>query len=290
MSSTSSALRLTATPVTETVAELGESPLWDDDVGLRWLDVPGRRLFTRTPDSHESVVALSETVTAIEPGLGSDLIAVTSTGFGTLNPNTGHVDELVRVLHDDSISMNDGAIDANGVCWAGSAVRDGSQRGALYRFDGTDVTTQLTQLGMSNGLDWSPEADVLYHVDTSAGTLTAWACDLESGTLADGRTLCTLPADVGLPDGLTVDAEGDIWLAVWGRSEVWRIDARTGETTGVVHVLTRFPTSCTFGGDSLSTLFVTTAAHENAAGGGLLYAVDVPVRGREPHRFFRELR
>lgn len=288
MSSTSSALQLMATPVTETVAELGESPLWDGDAGLRWLDVPGRRLFTLAPDGHESVIPLSDTVTAIELALGSDLLAVTSAGFGTLDPTTGRVDELVRVLHDDSISMNDGAIDAHGACWAGSAVRDGSQRGALYRFDGAEVTTQLTNLGMSNGLDWSPDADVLYHVDTGAGTLTAW--DVTTGALGAGRTFYTLPADVGLPDGLTVDAEGDVWLAVWGRSEVWRIDARTGETTGVVHVPTRFPTSCAFGGDSLSTLFITTAAHENAPGGGLLYAVDVPVHGREPHRFSGELR
>ncbi len=290
MSSTSSALQLTAAPVSEAAAELGESPLWDSDVGLRWLDVPGRRLFTRTPDGSETVVALSTTVTAIELGAGSDLLAVTSTGFGTLDPTTGHVDELVRVLHDDSISMNDGAIDPAGAYWAGSAVRDGSQRGALYRFDGTEVTTQLTKLGMSNGLDWSPDAGVLYHVDTDAGTLTAWECDRDSGTLGAGRTLCTLPADVGLPDGLTVDAEGDIWLAVWGRGEVWRIDADSGETAGVVHVPTSYPTSCVFGDESLSTLFITTAAHENAAGGGLLYAVDTPVRGRRPHRFSGELR
>ncbi|MPY97933.1 MAG: hypothetical protein GEU97_08025 [Actinophytocola sp.] len=290
MSSTSSALQLTAAPVTQTAAELGESPLWDGDVGLRWLDVPGRRLATRTGDGFESVVPLSRSVTAIEPGPGHDLLAVTSTGFGTLNPSTGHVDELVRVLDDGAISMNDGAIDATGACWAGSAVRDGSQRGALYRFDGTGATTQLTNLGMSNGLDWSSDADVLYHVDTSAGTLTVWECDLESGALGEGRTLCSLPADVGLPDGLTVDAEGDIWLAVWGCGEVWRIDADSGETTGVVHVPTTYPTSCVFGGDSLSTLFITTAAHENAAGGGLLYAVDVPVRGREPQRFSGKLR
>jgi len=290
MSGTSSTLRLTASPVNDTAAELGESPLWDGDAGLRWLDVPGRLLFTLTPAGQESVVTLSETVTAIELGPSDALLTVTRTGLGILEPATGQVTERVRVLHDDSISMNDGAIDASGTCWAGSAVRDDSQRGALYRYDGTDVTTHLTRLGMSNGLDWSPDADALYHVDTSAGTLTAWECDVESGTLREGRLLCSIPADIGLPDGLTVDADGDIWLAIWGRSEVWRIDAKTGHTTGIVHVPTRFPTSCVFGGDSLSTLFITTAAHENAPGGGLLYAVEVPAKGRLPHRFAGGLR
>lgn len=285
MSGTSSTLRLTASPVNDTAAELGESPLWDGEAGLRWLDVAGRRLFTRTPDGTESVVTLSEAVTAIEPGPGDTLLAVTRTGFGMLDAATGQVTERVRVLRDDSISMNDGAIDTRGVCWAGSAVRDGSQRGVLYRYDGTEVATHLTRLGMSNGLDWSPDADVLYHVDTTAGTLTAWECDDLSGTLGAGRLLCSIPADIGLPDGLTVDADGDIWLVIWGRSEVWRIDAKTGHTTAIVHVPTRFPTSCVFGGDSLSTLFITTATHENAPGGGLLYAVEVPAKGRLPHHF-----
>jgi len=288
MSGTSATLRLTASPVNDTAAELGESPLWDGDAGLRWVDAAGRRLFTLAPDGTESVIGLSETVTAIEPGRSDVLLAVTQTGFGMLEPATGQVTERVRVLHDETVSMNDGAIDASGACWAGSAVRDGSLRGALYRYDGTDVTTYLTKLGMSNGLDWSPDADVLYHVDTSAGTLTAWECGVESGTLGTGRLLCSIPTDIGLPDGLTVDADGDIWLAIWGRSEVWRIDAKTGHTTGIVHVPTRFPTSCVFGGDSLSTLYVTTAAHENAPGGGLLYAVEVPAKGRLPHRFTRD--
>ncbi|MFC6867947.1 SMP-30/gluconolactonase/LRE family protein [Haloechinothrix salitolerans] len=267
------------------MAELGESPLWVAGVGLRWLDVAGCRLFTLVLDGTETSVALSGAVTAIEPGPGAVLAAVTRSGFGTLDPATGRVEELVRTVHDETITMNDGAVDAGGALWAGSAVRDASGRGALFRFDGTEVTTQLTGLGMSNGLDWSPSGEVLYHVDTGAGTLTAWDCDVSSGGLGAGRVVCSLPAADGLPDGLTVDADGDIWLAIWGRGEVWRIDPGTGETTGIVRVPTRYPTSCVFGGDDLSTLYITSAAHDNAPGGGLVYAVDVPARGRLPHRF-----
>lgn len=291
-SSVSSLLRCTAVPVAESVAELGESPLWDDDVGLRWLDVPGRRLFTRALDGVESVVGVTRTVTAIERNSAGTLCAVTGTGFGTLDPVTGRVDELATTLHDETISMNDGAIDPGGACWAGSAVRDGSGRGALFRFDGTAVTTVLTGIGMSNGIDWSADGGVLYHVDSVAGTLTAWDCDVEAGTLGDGRRLCTVPPEVGLPDGLTVDDNGDIWLAVWGCGQVWRIDPATGEQTGIVTVPTRYPTSCAFGHRSpatspaaLSTLFITSAAHENAPGGGLVYAVEVPARGRRSPRF-----
>jgi len=290
MTSTSSMLQVVAAPVNEVGADLGESPLWDADVGLRWVDATSRRIFTLTPDGTVSAVVASEMVTAVELGPGAALLVVTRTGFGLLDPATGRVTNQFRVLDGDSISMNDAAIDANGACWAGSAVRDGSRRGALYRFDGTEVTTRLTQLGMSNGLDWSPASDVLYHVDTTAGTVTAWACDVTSGVLLGaGRQLCWVSGDVGFPDGLTVDANGDIWLAIWGRGEVWRIDAQTGDTTGIVTVPTRYPTSCVFGGGSLSTLYITTAAYENTPGGGLVYAADLPVPGRRPRRFGGDL-
>lgn len=281
---------LDASPVAETVAELGESPLWDSERGLRWLDVTGRRLFTLDPEGGQSSVGLSQTVTAIELCPGHLLLAVTSTGFGTLDPATGQVDEIVCVLNDHSLSMNDSAIDARGRCWAGASVRDQSRKAALYRLDASEITTQLTGLGMSNGLDWSPEDDVLYHVDTAAGTVTAWDFDLAAGELGSGRLVRSIPAEVGLPDGLTVDTDGDIWLAVWGLGQVWRLDPRSGETTGIVHVPTRYPTSCVFGGTNLSTLYITTAAYQNAAGGGLLYAADVPARGRSPHRFGGGLR
>lgn len=279
-----------AAPVGKAVAELGESPLWDSGRGLRWLDITGRHLFTLNLDSTESSVRLSRTVTAIALGPGDELLAVTGAGFGWLDPATGQVDEIVRVIDDESVSMNDGAIDARGRCWAGSAVRDQSRRGALYRLDGNEVSTHLEELGMSNGLDWSRAGDALYHVDTAAGTLTAWDYDPSTGELKSGRLLRSIPPEVGLPDGLTVDVDGDIWLAVWGLGQVWQVDAETGETTAVVRVPTQYPTSCVFGGPDLSTLYITTAAYNNASGGGLLYALPSPTIGRAPHRFVGDLR
>lgn len=276
----------TAVKVSESVSELGESPLWDADAGLRWLDIEGQRLFTLNLDGTESSVALSAPATAIELASAETLLAVTRSGFGWLDAVSGVLAELRTTVVDDGVSMNDGAIDPRGRCWAGSAVRDDSRRGVLYRVDDQGVTPILRGLGMSNGIDFSPDSDVLYHVDSSAGMLTAWDYDLSSGDLGDSRDLVSVPAEVGLPDGLTVDAEGDIWLAIWGPGQVWRIDPRTGETTGVVEVPTPCTTSCAFGGPDLSTLYITTANYANPPGGGLLYAAhNVPARGRLSHRF-----
>jgi sugar lactone lactonase YvrE len=275
---------LEAAPVAQIVAELGESPLWSEEIGLRWLDIPGQRLHTLDLDGLHTCVTLSTRATAVELGPGHDLLAVTTSGFGRLDPASGLIEQFADVV-ENPVSMNDGGIDAKGRCWAGSAVRDGSQRGALYRLDGETVTTHLEKLAMSNGIDWSPEGDELYHVDSTAGTVTAWEFHLDSGELDMPRVLRRLPAETGLPDGLTVDENGDIWLAIWGSSQVWRLDPETGETTATVDVPTSCPTSCAFGGADLSTLYITTANTDGTPGGGLLYAAEVPARGLHPHRF-----
>jgi sugar lactone lactonase YvrE len=263
------------------VVRLGESPLWDRAVGLRWLDVAGQVLHTlgREP------VPLPETVSAIELTTGPDLLAVTATGFGLLDPDTGRLTPVASTVDDPMVSMNDGGIDPRGRCLAGSAVRDGSRRGALYRLDERGVATVAGDIGMSNGIDWSPEGGTLYHVDSTAGTVRVFDYDEETGEVGDMRVLRSVPAAVGLPDGLTVAADGAVWLAVWGAGEVWRLDPDTGATTAVVSVPTPYPTSCAFGGPELSTLYVTTADHEHPPGGGFLYAAEVPGRGRDPHRF-----
>lgn len=274
-----------ATPAATLRAELGESPLWDGAAGLRWLDVPGRRLHTLDQAGRETSVDLPETVTAVELGPARALLAVTSTGFGWLDPDSGRLDPVARVVSDPGVSMNDAGIDARGRCWAGSAVRDDTWRGALYRLEGTSVTSHAGRLGMSNGIDFSPAGDVLYHVDSAAGTLSAWDYDLAGGRLGAARVLVRVATDAGLPDGLTVDADGNVWLAVWGAGQVRRLDPATGQTTAVVEVPTPYTTSCAFGGPNLSVLYVTTANHHSPRGGGLLYAADVPARGLPPRRF-----
>lgn len=274
-----------ATPAAEAIAELGESPLWDGDHGLRWLDVEGRRMFTLGLDGRTTSVALTCTVTAIELTEGEDLLAVTSQGFGSLDTTSGRVDQVLTVLSDDRVSMNDGAIDPQGRCWAGSATREETKKGALFRLDRDKVTTQVSRIGMSNGLGWSPSGDRMYHVDTAAGTITARRYDVRSGDIGEPQVLRTVESEVGLLDGLTVDTDGAIWLAVWGAGQVWRLDPHAGDTTGVVALPTPYPTSCEFGGSDLSRLYITTANYRTPPGGGLLYAADVPARGQKPRRF-----
>lgn len=265
--------------------ELGESPLWLPSTGLLWLDVPGQRLHIWDCNEHVTTVPLAHTVTAVVPTAERNLLAVTSTGFALLDPESGHLHEVAQTTDGHRATMNDAAIDAQGRCWAGSAVRDDTGGGALYRLERGQLTKHLDGLGMSNGLDWSSQNDILYHVDTTAGTVTAWDFHDASGELSTFRVLRKIPAEVGLPDGLTVDAADNIWLAVWGAGEVWCLSRYSGETLATVRVPTPFPTSCVFGGPNLSTLYITTANYVQSTGGGLLYAAYLPVRGRNPKRY-----
>ncbi len=281
---------VTASAVADARAVLGESPLWDEVAGLRWLDITGHRLFTLNPSGHIHSVGLSHRVTAI--GLGPDdhrLFAVTTRGFGWLDPRDGDVLEHVSLDLRPDATMNDGAIDPHGRCWAGSATYDGARRSHLFRLAGTTVHAVVDGIGMSNGIDWSPSGSTMYHVDSTSGTVAAWRYDQSTGQVGEHRVLRTVPPSVGKPDGLTVDADGYLWLAVWGAGQVWRIDPADGRIVLLVSVPTPLTTSCVLGGRTLDTLYITTAAGEGDPSSGLLYASNVPARGRRPNRFSGDL-
>ncbi|MEU6646103.1 SMP-30/gluconolactonase/LRE family protein [Saccharomonospora sp. NPDC046836] len=274
-----------ATPVVDHVAELGESPVWDPCIGLLWLDVPKKLLLHIGLDGKCELRSLPRELTAVAPTTTRDLLVVTTDGFGVLDVEKYCVEPVATILDDASISMNDGAVDAHGRYWAGSAVRDQTFRGSLYCLDRTGPRKVIDQIGMSNGLDWSPDWKTLYHVDSASGVVRAWHYNLDYALVSDPRLLRVISPDIGIPDGLTVDNRGNIWLAVWGTGQIWSLDARDGRTQAIVEVPTPYVTSCVFGGDDLSILYVTTADYNGAEGGGVLYSVELPVRGRYTERF-----
>ncbi|GAB3576618.1 SMP-30/gluconolactonase/LRE family protein [Amycolatopsis endophytica] len=272
-----------AEAVTSAVSELGESPLWDPAGVLYWVDIPGQRLHSVTPSGSGVSVELDARVSAVELGTGDELLAVTERGLARLDPRSGRTTPIIELPLEPGARMNDAAIDPRGRCWAGSATHDDSRIGALFCVAGRSVAVPVRGLGMSNGLDWSPDGLVLYHVDTAAGEVSQWRYRPATGEVSGRRVLRHVPANVGLPDGLTVDAEGCLWVAIWGTGQVWRLDPGSGERISTVDVPAACPTSCAFGGEHLDRLYVTSAQWDGD--GGLLYRADVGVRGLPPRRF-----
>ena len=131
--------------------------------------------------------------------------------------------------------------------------------GALYRLDrdgGTELI--LDGLTISNGLGWSIDGSTMYLVDSGARVIHAFAFDAERGTIADGRILVTVAEDVGAPDGMTVDADGDLWVAIYGGGRVQRYSS-AGVLLEELFVPAEQSTSCAFAGPGLNRLYVTTA-------------------------------
>ena len=157
--------------------------------------------------------------------------------------------------------MNDGAADPQGRFWAGT-VADRPGAGVLYRLerDGR-IDPVLDGLTTSNGIGWSPDGRTMYLADSGPRVIHAFDFDGAAGTMSGGRVLVTVPEDVGAPDGLTVDAGGDLWVAIWGGGRVHRYSP-AGELRQVLAVPAVETTSCAFAGPDLHRLYVTTATED----------------------------
>jgi sugar lactone lactonase YvrE len=185
------------------------------------------------------------------------------------------------------IRMNDGACDPAGRFWAGSMAYDETPgAGALYRYDGERRYTRiLDQVTISNGLAWSPDRTRMYYADTAAQTISVLDYDNATGNVAGRRTLATANQRGGGPDGMCIDSEGCLWVAIWGAGEVRRYTP-AGEQVAVVTLDAAQPTCPALGGDTGHTLFVTTAREGMAEqllaaqpDAGRVFATQVDVSG-----------
>jgi sugar lactone lactonase YvrE len=254
---------------------LTEGPRWDARAGrLCWTDIYAgtlnscdaaggdrRAMDTGLPLGSYAPRVGGGYVLALETGLavsGADATRWTPIGEHRQRPT------LLRA--------NDGACDAAGRFFAGTMAHDEAPHaGALSRLDpaggdGTIGSPVVVVEGttVSNGLDWSPDNAHMYYVDSAELRLDVFDYDLASGTPSGRRPLVGFTAADGYPDGLTVDAEGCVWVAFWDGGVVRRFDP-DGQLVGVVEVPVARVSSCTFGGAGLDELFITTASYQLSA-------------------------
>jgi sugar lactone lactonase YvrE len=184
--------------------------------------------------------------------------------------------------------MNDGACDPQGRFWAGTMAYDESPgAGSLYRLgvDGSCAAV-LTGLTISNGIDWSPDGGTMYLSDSGDRRIDAFRFEGSTGSIGDRRTFVQLDREEGAPDGLTVDAEGALWVALWDGGAVNRYGP-DGALLATIELPVQRPTSCAFGGPDNSILFITTARAglgeitlaKQAAAGAVLAITGLGVRG-----------
>ena len=277
---------------------LGEGARWDARRGeLLRVDIVAGRVYRDRIDERGGLdpvrtYELPGTVGAVAPVEGDEgWLLAAGRGFVHLSPD-GSRRPLGEVAPTGT-RMNDAACDPQGRFWAGTLADDHRPGGgALYRLDRDGrIELVLDDLTISNGLGWSPDGATMYLVDSGPRVVHAFRFDGERGALAEGRVLVSVPEYVGAPDGLTVDADGDLWVAIYGAGRVHRYSS-DGELREELLVPAMETTSCAFAGADLHRLYVTTAT-ENWSDeqrraeptAGLTYRFETDATGRPAAAF-----
>ena len=254
----SPAIRLVA----DVKAVLGEGPVWvERDASLYWVDIKGRRLF-RLDDAGLSEWITPVRVGSIAPRAAGGFVTGTEDGFQLLeidgerlrfsllgNPETDLPDNR----------FNDGKVDRAGRFWAGTMDdREKTSLGSLYRLDAQRCVVKLDEgYAVTNGPAFSPSGDVMYHTDSARRTIYRFAL-APDGSLGSRETFLHFTGAEGYPDGMTVDADGCLWVAFWDGWAVRRFSL-AGELLATIEVPVQRPTSVAFGGPSLDRLYITSA-------------------------------
>lgn len=273
---------------------LGEGPVWLVDEGrLLRVDITAGEIHSWAPEAVEQQTRhVGGPVSFAIPRRGGGLVIGRRHTVEVLDGDERRVLTTVESGLDHN-RFNDAKCDALGRLWAGTmSTRRESGVAALYRIepDGA-VEPAIEGTTISNGLDWSPDGARMYFVDSPTQRVDVFDFDLGAGRLDNRRPLIEIPASDGLPDGLTVDRDGGIWIALFGGGAVRRY-ADDGTLEAVVEVPTSNPTCPTFGGSDLEVLFVTSARHRLTAEqlreqpcAGAIFAVRPGISGRPAHRF-----
>jgi sugar lactone lactonase YvrE len=277
-----------AEQLTGPVAYHAEGPVWAPAWGgLRWVDMLAGDVLSLEADGTVRRKHVGDVVAALRPRRGGGAVLALERGFA-LEDADGTRTSLDPLWTDAGVRMNEGGCDPDGRFWCGSMAYD--QRpgaAALYRL-APDGSTQrmLDGVTISNGLDWSPDGSLAYYADTATHRVDVFDYDRHSG-LTGRRPFVEIPDD-GNPDGLTVDADGGVWVALYGGGAVHRYGP-DGALDAVVEVPTPRVTACTLGGPRLDELFVTTSREglgpDDDPLAGSLFRVDAGVAGQPVREF-----
>lgn len=279
--------------------ELGEGPVWDDEHRrILWVDiVQGNIHQWYIADRRHVMIHLGEVVGAIALRKNGGLVAVLRNGFAQIDMRNGSVNYLAYKERDlINNRFNDGKCDSKGRFWAGTMddVDNTVGAGKLYALNlDYSVSPKERDVTCSNGMAWSLDDQVFYFIDTYTQSVVAYDYASDAGIISNKRVAISFPLEEGLPDGMTIDDEGMLWIAFWRGWKVARWDPNTGKKLMEVKFPVSQVTSCTFGGEDLRDLYVTTARagltnsdlRAQPYAGSLFVVRDLPCGGVLPHRF-----
>ncbi|MBI3958227.1 MAG: SMP-30/gluconolactonase/LRE family protein [Chloroflexi bacterium] len=278
-------------------AQVGEGALWDEqEQALYWVDILSNALYVYDPatgqNRHYDIGQHVGTVVLRQSG---GVMLALANGFAAYDLESRTVTPISDPeAHLPGNRFNDGKCDPGGRFWAGTmAYANQSTQGSLYRMDADhSVHKMLGDIGISNGIVWSHDKRTMYYIDSTAFTVRAYDYDNATGDIRNERVIIRVPKEMGLPDGMAIDADGMLWVAHFGASCVRRWNSQTGQVIDQIDLPAKQITSCAFGGEKLDTLYITSAAKGLDAAAlaqqplaGSLFAVKPGVVGALTYRF-----
>lgn len=272
----------------------GEGPCWDP-VGQRMIVVDmtaGAVVDVTAPGGPIRHQLRSEVAAVVRPRRAGGFLVAGQHGFDLFDADFGFERELAEVLDDPKLRLNEGGCDAAGRFFCGAMAYDETPGAAsVYRLEPDGQTSvAFDGVTISNGLQWSLDGTRAFYIDTPTHRVDVFDYDVTDGTFHDRRPFAVLDGVSGSPDGMTIDAEGGLWVAFWGGGIVRRLDPESAAITEEVEVSgARNTSACAFGGEALDTLYITTSrqhvADDADPEAGAVFAVRPGVRGTPLHAF-----
>lgn len=271
--------------VTEPLAEHGEGPVWDAaNSVLYWVDMLAGDILSLPLGGVVARAHVGRVAAVVRPRREGGLVVALENGFAVIDSGQREPRTVAEAFHDPAIRMNDGGCDPQGRFYCGSMAYDHTPgRGTVYRLDPDgSVHVVLEGVTISNGLAWSLDGGTVYYVDSPTRRIDAFDFDAAPGVFVNRRPFVQVEDTDGIPDGMAIDAEGCLWVALFGGSAVRRYTP-DGKLDAVIELPVSQVTACAFGGPGLDELYITTSRQGLAVGvqpeAGALFRARPGVRG-----------
>lgn len=245
-------------------SELGEGPVWDREKNcILWVDIlqgEVHQYFLATAEHKR--FSMGESVGAVALCTSGRILAALKNRLVFVERENGRMEPVgVNPEIQPGSRFNDGKCDPTGRFWIGTMDEEGRKgRGDLIVVENNSTASvKISNVTISNGLAWSKDSRIFYYIDTVEQNVVAYNYNISNGRITDKKVVIRIPLEEGKPDGMTIDEEGMLWIALWGGWEITRWNPETGECIRRIPLPVSQVTSCTFGGENMDKLFVTSA-------------------------------
>lgn len=255
--------------VIDSKSDLGEGAIWDYKTGeLMWIDINGKIVnFYNPKTGFNKAMFTGQMIGTVVPEDNGNVLVALEQGIYDFDPATGTKKRIVDPEEDiPDNRFNDGKCDPSGRFWAGTmSTTNKKEAGALYRLDAdSSIHKMIDKVSISNGIVWNSDATKMYYIDTPTQKVMKYDFDNATGEISNPQIAVEVAPELGSPDGMTIDEDGNLWVALWSGSAVGCWNPESGELIRKIEVPAKNVTSCAFGDDDLGTLYITTARTETS--------------------------